>query len=255
MFDWLTLTSKWSDFLHTQENCPFFGEYEWFGCLLDYFADLRQVEDLENNSSEDGDAQRKLLLDLSTSPEHELVIIPMIIEKVLLPRLTGSFSYHHSKSYLMQKDISQTIRFAHAFLFAHSILFLMSRPKVVWIPQRLHSLRSYLQIKCIPAQMKTQLFWFLVLNRNRFGFVGSPLLGANASAGGSCACFRKSIADCLCREQGYSASFWSRPPTHGADYSSWCLYPSLFQTVSTMFLLPLAKKLAFSISHWGKGDW
>lgn len=71
-----------------EANCPFFDEYGWFGCLLDYFADLQQVEDLETDASEEGDAQRKVLLTLSTSPEHELTVIPLVIEKVLLPRLT-----------------------------------------------------------------------------------------------------------------------------------------------------------------------
>lgn len=72
-----------------QANCPLFDEYGWFGCLLDYFADLQQVEDLERDASEEGDAQRKVLLTLATSPEHELAVIPLVIEKVLLPRLTG----------------------------------------------------------------------------------------------------------------------------------------------------------------------
>ncbi|KAL5106134.1 PAX3 and PAX7-binding protein 1 [Taenia crassiceps] len=71
-----------------EANCPFFDEYGWFGCLLDYFADLQQVEDLERDASEEGDAQRRVLLTLATSPEHELAVIPLVIEKVLLPRLT-----------------------------------------------------------------------------------------------------------------------------------------------------------------------
>ncbi|VDM36002.1 unnamed protein product [Hydatigera taeniaeformis] len=75
-----------------EANCPSFDEYAWFGCLLDYFADLQQVEDLEGDASEEGDAQRKVLLTLATSPEHELAVIPLVIEKVLLPRLTGLFS-------------------------------------------------------------------------------------------------------------------------------------------------------------------
>ncbi|VUZ42840.1 unnamed protein product [Hymenolepis diminuta] len=71
-----------------EANCPFFDQYDWFMNLLDYFADLKQVEDLEEDASEEADTQRKILFDLATSPEHELTIIPLVIEKVLLPRLT-----------------------------------------------------------------------------------------------------------------------------------------------------------------------
>nr|CDS26552.1 GC rich sequence DNA binding factor 1 [Hymenolepis microstoma] len=69
-----------------EANCPFFDQYGWFMDFLDYFADLKRVEDLENDASED--AQRKVLFDLATSSEHELTVIPHVIETVLLPRLT-----------------------------------------------------------------------------------------------------------------------------------------------------------------------
>ncbi|VDN97492.1 unnamed protein product [Rodentolepis nana] len=69
-----------------EANCPFFDQYGWFMDFLDYFADLKRVEDLENDAS--GDSQRKVLFDLANSPEHELTVIPHVIETVLLPRLT-----------------------------------------------------------------------------------------------------------------------------------------------------------------------
>ncbi|KAM7536402.1 hypothetical protein Aperf_G00000081741 [Anoplocephala perfoliata] len=71
-----------------EADCPFFDQYNWFMSLLDYFADLRRVEDLEADDSEEGDVQRKVLYSLATSPDHELTVIPLVIEKVLLPRLT-----------------------------------------------------------------------------------------------------------------------------------------------------------------------
>ena len=50
------------------------------------------MEDLENDDSRQADEERKVLISLATSPDHEVAVIPLVIEKVVLPRLTGESS-------------------------------------------------------------------------------------------------------------------------------------------------------------------
>uniref|UniRef100_A0A5K3F6Z1 GCFC domain-containing protein n=1 Tax=Mesocestoides corti TaxID=53468 RepID=A0A5K3F6Z1_MESCO len=71
-----------------EANCPSFDEYPWFGCLLDHYAGLRQTGGGAHEHAPAGDEAQKVLHSLGTSPDHELSVIPLAIERVLLPRLT-----------------------------------------------------------------------------------------------------------------------------------------------------------------------